>query len=56
MILLTEEGREKGSDGHSECLSEDLPLYTGGGVNNGGVAGAMKGRARRDPLFTRGGL
>ena len=23
------------------------PLYTGGGVNTGGVAGAMKGQARR---------
>ena len=32
-----------------------FPLYTGGGVKTGGVAGTMKGQARRDPLFTRDG-
>ena len=49
MIWLTEEGREKGCDGRYEHPPKDLPLLHGRWT--GGVADAMEGQARRDPLF-----
>ena len=51
MIWLTEREEKKGVTDAMNVRQRISPLYTGGGVNTGGVAGANEGPGQERPTF-----